>query len=240
MDNSPIEEQPTALDIVLENTLGGSFNREGIETCVIDLEESKRNNDFSFSNPAFKSEPTTDCKEGVVVALGKISGWEAGGNTMVQPREENTFSFSNPAFIREDNQRNGCEKSQEKDVMEDDPTQENLMEERLSNRSDSSGYSEGYSSSPETDSVYSTEGSVTENKPQMEKDNCVKNDNCSQAKTTVLSSCGSRENSLNERIETICSGVSVVIERKRKCNMKKFKAKQTWTGWFKTPMFYKV
>lgn len=240
LDNSPIEEQPTTFDIVLENTLCDSFNREGIETCVIDLEESKRNKDFSFSNPAFKSEPTTDCEEGVVVASGNIPGWEASGKATVQPREENAFSFSNPAFIREDNQRNGCEKSQEKDAVEGDPSDENLMEERLSNRSDSSGYSEGYASSPETDSVYSTDGSVTENKPQVEQDNCVKNEISSQVITTVLSPCESRENSLNERTETICSEVSVVIEERRKCNMKKIKAKKTWTGWFKTPMFYKV
>lgn len=229
------EEQSTATVLenrVIEDTRTHSLGAKDVELSHNDLEKNKKNNEFSFSNPAFQ---TTDEPQTVFV-LNEHSDPRPRAKTEEEPRKENEFSFSNPAFKQSDE----GEISQERNRLDGDPQHETLLAERQSNRSDSSGFSEGYASSPETESVYSIQGSFTENKPRTGQADYMKEETDSQTRPRFLSSRRSRGSSFTKETDTSYTGVSVINEEVNEHDLKSGKTSKTWSDWFKTPMFYKV
>ena len=241
-----IKEEQLAT-IVLENKatedkFTDSFDKKDVESCQTDLKKNKKYNEFSFSNPAFQTtdELVADGEKDVVV-LNEHSGIETHVEHAEKPPKENEFSFSNPAFMSKDTEQDiESDIPQERHQLNVDLQQETLREERQSNRSDSSGFSEGYASAPETDSVYSIDGSFSENKHRTDQDEYMKDEAVSQTRPRSHSSHRSRGSSFTKGTDTSYSGVSVIIEEVNEHDMKSSKRNKTWIEWFKTPMFYKV
>ena len=177
-----------------------------IESQVTDLEKNMETYKFSVSNPGFKTEDeqVMDVEKAVVVC----EKYEK------QTRKEK-FGFSNPAFISEDKQNIQGEISQDREGLEFNPHDKVLADERQ-NKNDSlvsNSLSERCASSPETDSVYSVEGSIAEGKMRTQQSDYVKDES--------ESASPARPSSLSCRHS--CSEM-----------------RKTWTDWFKTPLFYKV
>ena len=177
-----------------------------IESQVTDLEKNVETYKFSVSNPGFKTEdePVMDVEKAVVVCEKQEK----------QTRKEK-FGFSNPAFLSEDKHNVQSEISQEREGLEFDPHAKVLVEKRQNKNdlSDSSSLSERCASSPETDSVYSVEGSIAEGKIRTQQSDYVKDESESASPT--------RPSSLS-------------------CRHSCGEMRKTWTDWFKTPLFYKV
>lgn len=177
-----------------------------IESCVTDLEKNMETYKFSVSNPGFKTEdePVMDIEKAVVVCEKHEK----------QTRKEK-FGFSNPAFISEDKQNIQGEISQEREGLEFDLHGKVLVDGRQNkfDSSDSNSLNERCVSSPETDSVYSVEGSIVEGKVRTQQSDYVKDESESASPT--------RPSSLS-------------------CRHSCGEMRKTWTDWFKTPLFYKV
>lgn len=222
----------------LENRSEDLSERIDLEAHIKEVEETEKNVKFCFSNPGFKTEDEPDRKEeGTVVVLDETLVMERHIKLENETIKE-TFGFPNPAFVREGKQRLQSQIFQETNGLVDNPQQENLAEERQSNSSDLSGYSEGYASSPETDSVCSSEGAFTEKKTRTQQVDSVENEPTWPTSARSLSS--SCEDSSTVETDTHFNGVTVIIEDVNDHNMKTSKTRKTWTDWFKTPMFYKV
>lgn len=226
-------------DIAVENGTGKDrsvdlHEKKAVESRVTDLEKGQNSNEFSFSNPAFQTDGTLDivCEQ-AVGNLGEDSETRPprAGHTE-QTKKDNEFSFSNPAFLIDDKQITEGDVPRERSQTGGDSQSDELMEERQSNRSESSGSSEGYASSPETDSVDSIDCANTDNKAQTEKSEYKKQEICAADQT--------RPGSVTKGTDTSFCGVSVIIEEVNEQETKNSKTIKTWTDWFKTPMFYKV
>ena len=229
----------------------------GTESTEIPTEQPKKEYEFSFSNPGFinedKQNMAGEISQGMnqidsqptitdgnaTVALDEDSSAQASKTPMEQPIKETEIGLLNPLLISEDKQNAG-EILQETKRRDGDRQLENLVEERLSNRSDSSGFSEGYASSPETASVDSAEASFAERKSRIGQKDYTKEEISSQTRPRSLSTGRSRGNSFTKGTDTSYSGVSVIIEEVNEPEIKRSKRRKTWTDWFKTPMFYKV
>lgn len=213
----------------------------------VDLVKGECCNEFSFSNPAFRTDEKLDFdSEKTVSDFNENSGVQSREEKEKEKTRENEFSFSNPAFLKEDKLIDEGAVSQERDQTVRDSQNEEMMEERQSNRSDSSDFSEGYASSPENDSANSFECPHTTTNLQTEKPEDIKQENNPMESSSAhispmsLSSFGSRGGSFSKGTDTSCSGVSVIIEVGTDHEAKSSKTRKTWSDWFKTPMFYKV
>ena len=222
----------------LENRSEDLSEKIDLEAHIKEVEETEKNVKFCFSNPGFKTEDEPVKKEeDTVVVLDKTPVIERHMKLESEPIKA-TFSFPNPAFVREGKQGVQSQIFQERNGLVDNPQQESLAEERQSNSSDSSGYSEGYASSPETDSVCSSEGTFTEKKTRMQQVDSDENEpTCVTSSRSLSFSC--RGSSTVEN-DTHFNGVTIIIENVNNHNLKTSKTRKTWTDWFKTPMFYKV
>lgn len=235
--------QEEQADLAIKNGTGKdssthSQEKKGVELRVTDLEKGQESNEFSFSNPAFQTDGRLDivCDE-TVGNLDEDSGTQPPPAVhSEQTKKGNEFSFSNPAFISEDKQSTDGDIPRERSQSGGDSLNEELMEERQSNRSDSSGSSEGYASSPETDSVSSIECDYVENEAQTEKSEYRKQ----EISAADYTSPQTRPGSVTKGSDTSYCGISVIIEEVNEHETKNSSTIKTWTDWFKTPMFYKV
>ena len=177
-----------------------------IESQVTDLENNMETYKFSVSNPGFKTEDEQimDVEKAVVVS-----------EKQEKQTKKEKFGFSNPAFISEDKQNIQGEIFQDRQGLIFDPHDKVLVDERQNKNdsSDSNSLSERCASSPETDSVYSVEEGIAEDKIQTQQSDYVK-DKSESASPTRPSSVSCRHS---------CGEM-----------------KKTWTDWFKSPLFYKV
>ena len=224
-----------------------SHERKDVGSRAVNLAQGECSNEFSFSNPAFQTDEKLDFdSEKTVSDFNDNSGVQSQEEKEKEKTRENEFSFSNPAFLKEDKLIDEGAVSQERDRMVRDPQNEEMMEERQSNRSDSSDFSEGYASSPENDSANSFECPHTATNLETEKPEDIKQENNSMESSSAhlspmsLSSFGSRGGSFSKGTDTSCNGVSVIIEVVTDHEAKSSKIRKTWSDWFKTPMFYKV
>ena len=221
--------------------------KKAVELRVTDLGKGQSSNrEFSFSNPAFQTDGTLDivCEQ----TVGELNEDSETPPPLAvhtkQTKKDNEFSFSNPAFRSEDKQITEgdvpLEKSQAGGAK--DSQSDELMEDRQSNRSDSSGSSEGYASSPETDSVDSIDCAYTDNKAQTDKSECRKNEICTPDQTISGSVTKDQTSlgSVTKGSDTSFCGISVIIEEVNEHETKNNRTIKTWTDWFKIPMFYKV
>lgn len=235
--------QEEQADLAIKNGTGKdssthSQEKKGVELRVTDLEKGRESNEFSFSNPAFQTDGRLDivCDE-TVGNSDEDSGTQPPPTVhSEQTKKGNEFSFSNPAFISEDKQSTDGDIPRERSQSGGDSQNEELMEERQSNRSDSSGSSEGYASSPETDSVSSIECDCVENEAQTEKSEYRKQ----EISAADYTSPKTRPGSVTKGSDTSYCGISVIIEEVNEHETKNSSTIKTWTDWFKTPMFYKV
>ena len=233
-------------DIAIENRTGKDRSvdlqeKGGVELRVGGLEKGQNSNEFSFSNPAFQNDGRLDivCEQ-TASNLNEESDAQPPSTVHAeQTKKENEFSFSNPAFLTEDKQNTKGDVPREKSPTGGDFQNDELMEDRQSNRSDSSGSSEGYASSPETDSVDSIDCAYTDNKAQTENSEHRKQEICAadQTRPGSVTKNQIRPGSVTKESDTSFCGVSVIIEEVHEHKTKTIK---TWTDWFKTPMFYKV
>lgn len=243
----PEEEQAgTVLDNgAVEDSCADPREKRDAESRVTD--PGQDGNGFSFSNPAFQTDGKLDTDGDKTEGdLNEDPGIQSRAKHAEHAKKENEFSFSNPAFISKDKQSVEGKISQERSQVAGDTQNEKLLEERQSNRSDSSRFSEGYVSSPETDSVNSIECAHTETKVQKEQTEYSKQEICApdytspQTRPRSLSSRRGRGSSFAKGTDTSYCGVSVIVEEVNEHEMKSSKTSKTWTDWFKTPMFYKV
>ena len=168
-----------------------------------------------------------------------------GKTDIEKSSENNAFSFPNPAFLSEDKQglddesQDGGESGQS-----EGGSQIDMMDDRRSNRSDSSGFADaGYSSVQETDSVSSVEYAVEyqDTDSQSDRDKpCAHDISSDKSSPECYSSSRSRAGSLIKEPEKSYGGVSVIIEEVSEQEVKSNKTRKTWIDWFKNPMFYKV
>ena len=213
-------------------------------------EQNLKSDEFSFSNPAFQTNGKLDVgsKETVTGDLNDDSDTKPREKHAEQTMKGNEFNFSNPALVSEDRQGTDGNIPRERSQTGGDSQNEKLLEERKSNRSDSGRSSEGYVSSPETDSVNSIECVYSEGKSQTEKSEehlkqeiCATDYTSPQARPRSLSSRRGRGVSFTKGSDTSYSGVSVIIDEvNAEHEAKSGKTSKTWNDWFKTPMFYKV
>lgn len=251
---NPAQTEIGPMEIIQEEQADkelGVFKDKGVcsheKRDVVDLGKGECGNEFSFSNPAFRTDEKLDFdSEKTVSDFNENSGIQSQEEKEKEKTRENEFSFSNPAFLKEDKLIDEGAVSQEKDHTVRDSQNEEMMEERQSNRSDSSDFSEGYASSPENDSANSFECPHTTTNLQTEKPEDIKQENnpiessSAHISPMSLSSFGSRGGSFSKGSDTSCSGVSVIIEVVTDHEAKSNKTRKTWSDWFKTPMFYKV
>lgn len=221
-----IEQNVTPEDTVVvnkavDNSTDISLNNSGTGFQFIDEGKSE----FSFSNPGFKT------------AEELFSGGEKSPDEEIAISECCTkrsdmdeFTFSNLAFICEDKQSAQDDNSRpyENSTMADSQN-DILMEDRQSNRLDSD-ISEGYASSPETDSVGSTEIQELEDynkEPEI------------QVGLRAAPFQPSRKSSFAKGTDTSFAGVDeiVIVDKHDKTI---WKTSKSWIDWFKNPMFYKV
>ena len=234
-------------EIAIENGTGKDRSvdlqeKKGDEFRESGLDKGQDSNEFSFSNPAFQNDGRLD-----IVCEQTVGNLEEDPDTQppsavhtAQTKKENEFSFSNPAFLTEDKQITEGDVPRERSQTGGDSQNDDLMEERQSNRSDSSGFSEGYASSPETDSVDSIDYAYTDNKTQTVKSEYRKKETCAVDETTPgsVTKHQATPGSVTKGSDTSFCGVSVIIEEVKET--KNTETIKTWTDWFKTPMFYKV
>lgn len=236
-------------DIAIEKGTGKDRSvdlqeKKGVELRISGQEKGQNSNEFSFSNPAFQNDGRLDnvCEQTVSnVNEGADTQPPNAGHTE-QAKKENEFSFSNPAFLREDKQIAEGDVPREKSQTGGDFQNDELMEDRQSNRSDSSGSSEGYASSPETDSVDSIDCAYTDNKAQTENSEHRKQETCvaDQTRPGSVTKAQIRPGSVTKESDTNFCGVSVIKEEVHEHETKNIKTIKNWMDWFKTPMFYKV
>ena len=229
LDSSLEEQKVTPEDTVVENkaldnSIDISLKNSGTRSQFVDEEKSE----FSFSNPGFKTadelfsggEKCSDEQIAVSEFCPKRSGTEE-------------FNFSNLAFASEDKQ--GAEDDTSRPYENStiaDPQNDILMEDRQSNRLDSD-ISEGYASSPETDSVASTE---------MQEFEDYTKEPAIQVGLRPASFQPSRKNSFAKGTDTSFAGVDeiVIVDNTNKHDKTIWKSSKSWIDWFKNPMFYKV
>ena len=242
-----IQEEPG--DTVLENGTveDRSGDPRGKKDAKSRVQKGQAGNEFSFSNPAFQTDERLDNdSEETVDIVDENSGTKPRSKHTEQIKKDDESNSSNQALISEEKQRTDSDIIRERSQTGGDSKNENLLEERQSNRSDSGRFSEGYASSPETDSVNSIECVHTEKKSQTEKSEKLKEEiyatdyTSSQARPRSLSSRRSHGSSFTKGSDTSYSGISVIIEEVNEQETKSSKTSRTWTDWFKTPMFYKV
>ena len=229
-------------DIAIENGPGKDRTvdlrkKTAVELRVTDIEKAQDSNEFSFSNPAFQTDGTLDivCEQTLDNLGEELEPRSSGAVLTEQTKKDNEFSFSNPGFRSEDKQ------VAEGAVPRERSQNDELMEDRQSNRS---GSSEGYASSPETDSVDSIDCvcAYTDNKTPTEKSEYRKKEICAadQTRPGSVTKDQTRPDLVTKGSDTSFCGVSVIIEEVTEQEMKNSKTINAWTDWFKTPLFYKV
>ena len=235
-------------DIAIENGTGKDSSadlpeKKGVELSVTDLEKGQDSKEFSFSNPAFQTDGRLDivCEK----TIGNLDSDTRPPPELQteQAKKENDFSFSNPAFLSEDKQITDGDVPRERSQTGGDSQNEDLMEERQSNGgSVSSGSSEGYASSPETDSVDSIDCTCTDNTAQTEKSEYRKQEisAADQRRPGSVTKDQITPGLVTKGSDTNFCGVRVIIEEINEHEAKNTKTITTWTDWFKNPMFYKV
>ena len=218
--------------------------KKSVELRVSGLEKGQNSNEFSFSNPAFQNDGRLDIVcEKTVGGLNEdpVTQPPSAGHTE-QTKKHNDFSFSNPAFLREDKQITDVDVPGERTQTGKDFQNDHSMEERQSTRSGSSGSSEGYASSPETDSVDSIDCGYTDNKAHAKNFEHKTQGICAadQTRPGSVTKEQIRPSAVTKGSDTSFRGVSVIIEEVHEHETKNIKTTKSWTDWFKTPMFYKV
>ena len=220
-------------------------DKKSVELRVSGLEKGQNINEFSFSNPAFQNDGRLDivCGEKTASNLNEDPDTQPPSAVHTeQTKKDNDFSFSNPAFLREDKQITEGDVPRQRSQTDGDFQNDDLTEDRQSNRSDSSGSSEGYVSSPETDSVDSIDYTYTDDKAQTENSEHRKQEICAadQTRPGSVTKEQIRPSSVTKGSDTSFCDVSVIIEEVHEHETKNIKITKRWTDWFKTPMFYKV
>ena len=220
-----------------------SQEKKSVELRVSGLEKGQNSNEFSFSNPAFQNDGRLDIVcEKTVGSLNEDPDTQppSAGHTE-QTKKHNDSSFSNPSFLREDKQITDVDVPGERSQTGKDFQSDDSMQERQSTRSGSSDSSEGYASSPETDSVDSidcacTDKARTENSEHRKQEICA----ADQTRPGSVTKEQIRPSSVTKGSDTSFCGVSVIIEEVHEHETKNIKTTKSWTDWFKTPLFYKV
>ena len=229
LDSSLEEQKVTPEDTVVENkaldnSIDISLKNSGTRSQFVDEEKSE----FSFSNPGFKTADEL-FSNGEKCPDEQITGSE------FCPKRSGTeeFTFSNLAFASEDKQ--GAEDDTSRPYENStvaDPQNDILMEDRQSNRLDSD-ISEGYASSPETDSVASTE---------MQEFEDYTKEPAIQVGLRPAPFQPSRKSSFAKGTDTSFTDVDeiVIVDNTNKHDKTIWKSSKSWIDWFKNPMFYKV
>ena len=249
-DSESIEAiQVEQADIAIEHGTGKDSSadlqeKKDVQVRATALEKIDDSEEFSFSNPAFQTDGRLDivCEQ-TVGNLDKDSDTRSPRAVQTaQTKKDNEFSFSNPAFLSEDKQIADVDVPHERSQTDGDSQNGDSMEERQSNRSISSGSSEGYVSSPETDSVDSIDCDYTDNTAEAEKPEYRKQEICAADQTRPGSVTKDQVTlgSVTKGSDTSFCGVSVIIEEVNEHETKNKKTIKNWTDWFKNPMFYKV
>ncbi|XP_068718354.1 major facilitator superfamily domain-containing protein 12-like [Montipora capricornis] len=210
-------------DIVVGNTgfdesCGDSFIKCTDDLHFTDQKKQASSYEFSFSNPGFK---TSD-------ELVRDSEKKNPEQDTSEHSNSEKFSFSNLTFVNEDKQGAQHDQAQPQKTSGkfDDARNDISIEERLD-----LDVSEGYASSPETDSVGSND--IQQDKDTNKEPSC-------QTVLGHLSPQPSRRTSFPEEIGKSFVGVDVIINKINKQGNERRKTSKSWIDWFKNPMFYKI